>query len=330
MLYCENNHEMEEGSKFCAVCGAPESHQAFALEADQTVAVTTALSREVQVVMDLEPVTHSRLTVIFRIFMVFPLLVLAYFVGIAVQVVTIVSWFSALFTKRIPEGIHQFVAGYLKVQANLAAYTFLVTAKWPSFTLSPTETDQVKVFVAQGDLNRGAVFFRIILGLPALMLNIVLFFGSWVVHFIMWITAIITGHTPRGMHQAAAAIIRFQTRTSAYLFLLTPEQPWHGMFGDRIAEGVAEDSTPDAPWVWALAKSARRWIAVSMLLGALTYVGYITLLVQIVRIAANQNPAATAIYVCDEQTGSFAVSYEPFTCTDNSQAVKQIWELRTP
>jgi hypothetical protein len=321
MLLCENNHEMEADSKFCASCGARPAFQTFELEAQTH---TDNPQRDVKIMMNLEPESQSRLSVIFRFFLVLPLYVLIYFVNIAVQMVTIVSWFSALFTKRIPEGIHKFVAGYLNLQANLAAYTFLLTAKWPGFNLAMSENDQVKVLVPQGDFNRAAVFFRIILGLPAILLNGIFAFGSWLMHLIMWISASFTGHTPRGLHQASASIIRLQTRTSAYFLLLTPEQPWTGIFGDRRAEVIADDSSSTPPWEWTLVKSARRWLAVTLVVGIISYVGYILLIGQVIKAAANQSTEISAIYVCDYTTGSFEVSLESFTCEDGSHAVKEL------
>jgi len=202
---------------------------------------------------------------------------------------------------------------------------FLLTPKWPGFNLTPSESDQVKVSIPRGDLNRAAVFFRMILAFPAALLNAVLVFGAWLIHLIMWFAAIFTARTPRGLHQAAAAILRLQTRYVAYILLLTPEQPWGGLFGDQQAEELTINSTPVAPSAtWAFVKSTKVWLGVTIAMGIITYVGYVAalgLMVQNLQTTVNGGGQISLVYVCDASTGGYDMTNSPHLCNDGSDAV---------
>ncbi len=60
------------------------------------------------------PAPQSRLTVLVRIFMVIPQLVVLWLLGIAAMVVVIIGWFGALFTGRLPVFAADFLTGYLR------------------------------------------------------------------------------------------------------------------------------------------------------------------------------------------------------------------------
>src|SRR5260370_8494511 len=73
------------------------------------------------------PAPQSRLTVLVRIFMVIPQLVVLWLLGIAALVVVIIGWFGALFTGRLPVFAADFLTGYLRWVTRVAADLFLLT-----------------------------------------------------------------------------------------------------------------------------------------------------------------------------------------------------------
>src|SRR5260370_13981804 len=73
------------------------------------------------------PAPQSRLTVLVRIFMVIPQLVVLWLLGIAALVVVIIGWFGALFTRRLPVVPADFLTGYLPWPTPVAADLFLLT-----------------------------------------------------------------------------------------------------------------------------------------------------------------------------------------------------------
>jgi hypothetical protein len=80
---------------------------------------------------------RSRLTVLFRIFMVIPQYIVLYLVGIAAGVLLLIAWFVVLFTGRWPEGMRRFCIGYYRWSIRLQAYFFLITDVYPPFSLEP-------------------------------------------------------------------------------------------------------------------------------------------------------------------------------------------------
>ena len=114
------------------------------------------------------PAPQSRLTVLVRIFMVIPQLVVLWLLGVAAMVVVIIGWFGALFTGRLPVFAADFLTGYLRWLTRVYAYTVLLTDVYPPFTLDDADYP-VRVAVMPGRLNRLAVLFRVFLLIPCLI-----------------------------------------------------------------------------------------------------------------------------------------------------------------
>jgi hypothetical protein len=179
---------------------------------------------------------QRRVTVLFRVILVVPQLIVFGFVGVGAYFVGVVGWFAALFTGRLPESIAKFLLGYVRWSTRLNAYLFLMVDTYPSFSLDPDPSYPVDVTIVTGRLNRAAVFFRIILVLPASILVSVLSYGMIFLGFITWIVTLVAGKMPDSFFGASAAAIRYQARTQAYLVMLTSYYP-SALFGDKDAFG---------------------------------------------------------------------------------------------
>jgi hypothetical protein len=188
---------------------------------------------QVRLGMSLNPPRQSRWTVLFRFLMAIPLFVFVLIIGFAAFFATIAAWFCALVTGRVPDGLQQFLTGALRLYANVGAYVWLLTARWPGFGLDARASDQVTIDVDHVELRRSAVFFRIVLAYPASLVGSVLMLGTYPVLVIVWVVALVSGEAPRTLHQALALVWRFQVRLQAFASLLTPTQPFRGLFGDR-------------------------------------------------------------------------------------------------
>ena len=215
-----------------------------------------------------EPAEQNRLTVLVRIILAIPHLIVLWALGIAAQVVVIICWFAALFMGRLPASLGEFLVGYLRWASRFYGYLFLLTDKYPPFELGDAEYP-VRVLVRPGRLNRLAVFFRLILAIPAYILAALVLYGmETVVMFVTWLIVLIAGHMPRPLHEAIAAGTRYHIRFYGYLFLLTGTYPW-GLFGDQPDQpgnfpppgygqpGPGPAGYGDAPTVPAGVRSAR-------------------------------------------------------------------------
>src|SRR6266571_5005664 len=171
------------------------------------------------------PAPQRRVTVLFRIFLAIPQVIVLYILAIAAEVVAIIGWFGALFTGRLPQFAAEFLSGVLRWQARVNAYYLLLTDLYPPFSLDDADYP-VRVATQPGSLNRLAVLFRIILAIPAAIVVGLLTYGLETISmFVVWLIVLITGRMPDALHAAISSVLRYTTRYIGYLCLLTSEYP---------------------------------------------------------------------------------------------------------
>jgi len=177
------------------------------------------------------PSPQSRVTVLFRIFMAIPQLIVVYMLGVAAYVITFIGWFGALFTGRLPVFAADFLTGYLRWLSRVYAYLYLLTDEYPPFTLADAEYP-VRLATMPGQLNRLAVLFRIFLLIPCAIVNGVVTYGALTVfQFVSWLIVLITGRMPDTIYQALSAVLRYQLRVIGFGAMLTSTYPAE-LFGD--------------------------------------------------------------------------------------------------
>ena len=191
------------------------------------------------------PTRQNRLTIFFRVLLVIPHFILLVFFGIAVFVAVFLGWFAALVLGRLPIGFDRFIGTYLQYSTRVYAYLYFLTGAWPSFDAN-TPGYPVHVIRSTQPLNRWAVFFRFFLALPAAILAGVAGSGLGLLSFFAWVCGVVLGRIPAPFHYGFAALVRYQTRYTAYGTLITPTWPF-GLFGDRPAPFAAAGWPPAPP-----------------------------------------------------------------------------------
>ncbi|MFI6358244.1 DUF4389 domain-containing protein [Streptomyces sp. NPDC050743] len=178
-----------------------------------------------------EPGRQRRWSVLLRWLLLVPQYVALFFLGIAAFVYTVGGWFAALFTGRLPESIASFLTGYLAYATRVTAYAMLLVDTYPPFAfLAPDHPVQVEIH--PGRLSPLAVFFRIILLIPAYILAKLVIYGWFVVCPIFWLLVLILGRMPRPLFEATAATTRYGMRLNGYVMMLTSAYPKR-LFGDE-------------------------------------------------------------------------------------------------
>src|SRR6266568_9490068 len=110
------------------------------------------------------PDKQRRWTILLRWILLIPQFIVLFFLGIAAFFVTIVGWFAALFTGKLPDGIRDFLAKFLGYTARVNGYEMLMVDQYPPFSFSGAPGYPVQVDVPPPTtLNRMAVLFRIFL-----------------------------------------------------------------------------------------------------------------------------------------------------------------------
>lgn len=221
-----------------------------------------------------ERAKQRRWTVLIRWILAVPLTVVLLFILVATAVVVFVGWFGALFTGRAPSFTRNLVTIYLRMSLRLSAYTNLLTDRFPPFDTEDVPNYPAYVAVPPPTrLNRWAVFFRYFLFIPAAIVSATTTFGMAALSFIMWFVVLITGWLPAPVHDAYKAILRYQMRCTAYVYLLVPAYPG-GLFGDTdVTEPSAlPQSQPSSPhWPLPLTRAARRVVVLAIVLGVVLY-----------------------------------------------------------
>jgi len=173
------------------------------------------------------PAAQNRLSVLLRILYVIPHIIVLYFIGLAVAVVTVIAWFSILFTGKYPQGLLQFSVNATHWQTRANAYMYLLTDKYPPFAMGADDTYPVR-FWGEGEIegrNRVTTFFRYFMLIPQAIVLYLVSIAAVIVLFIAWIVALFAGSVPAGMHNFLAGTLRWTTRVGAYGSLLTDKYP---------------------------------------------------------------------------------------------------------
>lgn len=168
---------------------------------------------------------RNRLTVFFRILLAIPQLVVIALWGIAVYVVVIIAWFAALFTGRVPDGLHEFIARFLRASTHLNAYLFLLADPWPPFGGAPGSYPvDLRVDPPEAQ-SRLTVFFRTLLAIPAYLLTYVFGLVNRVIAVVGWFYCLAMGRMSLGMRDLSAWLLQYEAQTMAYVLLLTGRYP---------------------------------------------------------------------------------------------------------
>lgn len=171
-----------------------------------------------------DDLSRTRLTVFFRLILAIPHLIWLGLWGIVVSLAVIVSWFATLFAGRTPEGLHNFIAQYLRYSTHVYGYLLFLADPFPGF-LGDRDYPSDLVVAPAAPQNRWKTAFRLILAIPAAIVTSVLQYLVYVIAVISWFACLFTGAMPLGLRNLSAWVVRFNAQTNGYIFLLTDRYP---------------------------------------------------------------------------------------------------------
>jgi hypothetical protein len=167
---------------------------------------------------------RNRLTVFFRLLLAIPHLIWFVLWGIVAFLAFIANWFATLFAGRSPEGLHNFLATYLRYQTHVYAYVLLIGDPFPGFGGAPGYPIDLEVDPPEPQ-NRLTVFFRLILAIPAYIISSIMSYLNRALAVFSWFVALVLGRLPEGMRNFAAFALRYEQQTTGYAYLLTQRYP---------------------------------------------------------------------------------------------------------
>src|SRR5437763_554134 len=115
---------------------------------------------------------RSRFTVFFRLLLALPHFIVVGVWAIAIYFLVFVAWIIAIFTGRVPDGLHNFIATWLRYATRVTAYAFLLAEPFPAFGDGGSYPVDARIDPAEKQ-SRLTVFFRTLLAIPALLLTYV-------------------------------------------------------------------------------------------------------------------------------------------------------------
>ncbi|HEX7626733.1 MAG TPA: DUF4389 domain-containing protein [Gaiellaceae bacterium] len=185
---------------------------------------TQSESHPVGLIVD-DDLERTRLTVFFRLLLAIPQAIWLALWGIVTEIVMLIAWFAALFMGRVPQGLHNFIARYLRALTHLSAYVLLLADPWPPFSGAAGAYPVDLRIDPPASQSRLTVFFRLLLAIPALLLCYVFRLVNQIIAFLGWFYCLFTGRMNQGMRDLSAWLLRYELQTYAYMFLLTGRYP---------------------------------------------------------------------------------------------------------
>jgi hypothetical protein len=183
--------------------------------------------RPIRIVVD-DDLRRSRLTVFFRLLLWLPHLVWLALWSVAVFFAAVIAWLVALVIGRVPEGLHRFLAAYIRYTAHMSSYVLLGANPFPGFT-GTAGTYPVDIEIDPPAPQRRLVtFFRLFLALPALLLEGALSMLALVAAILGWFASLALGRMPLGLRNLVAWSVRYSAQATGYLLLLTDRYPYSG------------------------------------------------------------------------------------------------------
>jgi hypothetical protein len=152
---------------------------------------------------------RNRLTVFFRLLLAIPQMIVVGLWGYVMGVVVIIAWFAALVLGRVPDGLHRFLARYLRAVTHLNAYLMLLADPWPPFGGEPGYPIDLRIEEAHRQ-NRLTVFFRWLLAIPAFVLAYIFGIVNRVIALFGWFYSLALGRMNEGMRDVSAWMLRYE------------------------------------------------------------------------------------------------------------------------
>ncbi len=131
--------------------------------------------------------------------------------------------FATVIRGTSPQGLHNFLAAYLRYQTHVYAFLQLVANPFPGFT-GRAGSYPVDVEIEGPERqNRWVTGFRLFMAIPALIMSSALAAAALLAALYMWFHGLFRAQVPRGLRNLGAYQLRYQAQTYGYLYLLTEQ-----------------------------------------------------------------------------------------------------------
>ena len=160
-----------------------------------------------------------------------PHLVIANALGNVANLMSIVSWFSIVFTGRMPDGIARFQYMILRYEARAYSYVAFLRQPYPQFEFDMANADsgndplRVDFAPQRSERNRVTVAFRLVLIIPAVIYSVLIAVAATLGVIVAAVAVLFTGRWPQGLRTFVLNAGRLTLRVNVYGRLLTDTYP---------------------------------------------------------------------------------------------------------
>jgi hypothetical protein len=172
------------------------------------------------------PERLNRLSTFFRGLLAIPQLIALTFVGIGALFAIVIAWFAVLFTGRFPRGLFDFIVGVIRWGARVNAYLFLMTDRYPPFSLADDPGYPVRLEIDYPEhIENWRPLVNWLLVIPFGYASGGLLFAAYFVVMTAWFAIVFTGRYPEGMFDFVTIPLRWSARHTAYFYFMTERYP---------------------------------------------------------------------------------------------------------
>jgi hypothetical protein len=160
-----------------------------------------------------------------------PQLFIAYLLGQVRNILTLIAFFTVLFTRRIPRPLFGLIAMTFRYEWRAVSYVLFLREEYPPFDFQTTAADdgadphtQVN-FTYPEQMSRWQPLIKWLLALPHYLVLFALSVAGIFAFIGSFFAVLITGRYPLGLRNFLVGVYRYSLRVQAYVGLLTDQYP---------------------------------------------------------------------------------------------------------
>jgi ABC-type uncharacterized transport system YnjBCD permease subunit len=147
------------------------------------------------------------------------------------SVLTLITFFTVLFTKRIPRGLFDVTAMTFRYEWRTTSYALFLHHDYPPFDFQPSAADDgvephtAVTLTYPEELSRWQPLVKWLLAIPHYLVLFALMIAALFVVVVGFFAVVFTGEYPEGARDFLVGVSRYNLRVQAYIGLLTDRYP---------------------------------------------------------------------------------------------------------
>ena len=156
---------------------------------------------------------RNRVTTLFRLLLMIPILVLSALVALGAGFLSFATLLMILFRKKYPRWWFDFNLEIYRFSTRVNAYVGLLRDEYPSTDEDQAVSVEISYPDVEGQLNRFMPLFKWLLAIPHYVVLYVLSICALAVTVIAWFAILIVGRYPRGLFNFSVGVMRWRRKS---------------------------------------------------------------------------------------------------------------------